>query len=47
MFKKIDNVLEDASRGLDEESRTILYKSLSLIHNNLKNICKDYNNDDE
>lgn len=40
--KKIDTVLEEASAGMREEEREILYKSLSLISDNLQKICKKY-----
>ena len=43
---KIDRVLENASAGLDEESRTIFYKSLALIHDNLTIICKEYEDEE-
>lgn len=43
---KIDRVLENASAGLDEESRAIFYKSLALIHDNLTIICKEYEDEE-
>lgn len=39
---KIDRILEEASDGLTEESRTIFYQTLSLICGNLEKICKRY-----
>lgn len=39
---KIDNILDLASEGLSEESRTEFYKSLMLISNNLQKICDKY-----
>ena len=33
---KIDNILNEASKGLTEEERKILYKALDIIDNNLK-----------
>ena len=39
--KKIDDILERASEGLSEENREILYRSLSLISENLQKICKE------
>ena len=39
---KIDNMLEEAGKGLLEEDRVIFYRSLALISNNLENICKKY-----
>ena len=38
--KRIDDILYEASIGMTEEERTILYKSLSLIHQNLQNLLK-------
>ena len=40
--KKIDCVLEPASEGISEENRAILYRSLTLINDNLEKICKNY-----
>jgi len=40
---KIDAILDAASVGLSEDERVILYRSLSLIHENLQKICADYN----
>ena len=37
--QKIDNVLMAASEGLCEADREIMYKSLSLINENLQRIC--------
>ncbi len=39
---KIDNILNIASGTLSEEDRIILYKSLSLINNNLQKFCENY-----
>ena len=39
---KIDAILDAASAGLSEDERVILYRSLSLIHENLLSICHDY-----
>ena len=36
--KKIDSVLSEASMGLSEQNRIILYKSLALISDNLQKI---------
>ncbi len=33
---KVDNILNEASKGLTEEERKILYKALDIIDNNLK-----------
>lgn len=40
--EKIDNVLEVASRGVSDEERQIMYKSLNLINENLSKICDEY-----
>ena len=40
--EKIDKILNKASETLSEENRQILYKSLSLINDNLQKICNDY-----
>ena len=40
--KKIDKILQQASVGLSEEHRTILYDSLALINDNLDKLCKNY-----
>ena len=45
--KKIDAILEAASDGLSEDERIILYRSLALIHENLRNLCANYNSDDD
>ncbi|MBQ8684778.1 MAG: winged helix-turn-helix transcriptional regulator [Clostridia bacterium] len=39
---RIDEVLLEASEGLKEEDRRILYQSLTLISNNLQKICDRY-----
>ena len=39
---KIDKILDQASIGLSEYNRKILYESLSIINNNLEKICKNY-----
>ena len=40
LVDKIDKILEEASKGLNENDREIFYKSLSLIAGNLGNICE-------
>ncbi len=40
--EKIDDILAKASAGLSEEHREILYKSLTLISDNLEKICETY-----
>ena len=42
LAKKIDAILEQASVGLSEENRAVMYETLSLIHDNLENICNKY-----
>lgn len=39
---KIDGILMAASVGVSEEDRYIMYKSLSLINDNLTRICEEY-----
>lgn len=39
---KIDGILDNASLGLSEEERLIMYRSLALINENLNKICDDY-----
>jgi len=39
---KIDRILHNASIGLSQENRNIFYESLSLINDNLKSICENY-----
>ncbi len=39
---KIDNIVMLASRGLSDEDRKVFYSSLTLISNNLENICENY-----
>ena len=40
--EKIDKILDIASVGLTEEKRKILYEGLTLISNNLENLCNIY-----
>lgn len=40
--EKIDNILDMASAGLNEEERQILYRSLIRINDNLQKICSNY-----
>ena len=42
LAKKIDAILEQASVGLSEENRAVMYETLSLIHDNLEHICNKY-----
>ncbi|MBE5921408.1 MAG: MarR family transcriptional regulator [Lachnospiraceae bacterium] len=39
---RVDHILEEASAGMTEESRAVLYRSLSLISSNLQKICDQY-----
>ena len=41
LAQKIDSILHFASKGLTEEKRIIMYEGLTLIDNNLENICKN------
>ena len=40
--EKIDRILDQASVGLSEEHRVIMYQSLALICENLEKICEEY-----
>ena len=40
--RRVDSVLDEASRGLSDEHREIFYHSLALIHDNLQHICAQY-----
>lgn len=42
IVEKIDRILDDASVGLSEEHRIIMYQSLALISENLDKICESY-----
>ena len=37
---KVDSILDKASAGLDENSRTALYESLKIVSDNLQKICE-------
>ena len=39
---KIDNILDLASDGFNNEEREVLYKCLTIISGNLDKICNDY-----
>ncbi len=39
---KIDRILRDASEGVDEQEREIMYRSLAIISGNLQKICDEY-----
>ena len=41
--QKIDRILYEASAGLPEGDREVMYRSLSVICDNLQRICDDYN----
>lgn len=40
VHKKIESAVKLAGNGLSDEARELMYSSLSLIHSNLKSICK-------
>lgn len=42
LAEKVDGILDSASRGLTEEERLIMYRSLTLINENLSKICDEY-----
>ena len=42
LCKKINEALAKAGEGLNDEDRAIMYRSLEIIHNNLKEICQKY-----
>jgi len=42
IVSRIDGILENASCGLEEKDRIVLYKSLALISENLEKICNKY-----
>ena len=44
LSEKIDKTLAQASESLSEENRTVLYKSLLLISDNLQKICNNLEN---
>ena len=44
---KIDSMLERASEGLSEADRVIMYRSLTLISNNLQKIYENYETAEE
>ena len=42
IVRKIDAILEAVSRGVPEEHREVMYRSLSVICDNLQKICDAY-----
>ena len=42
LVERLDGILDGASRGLTEEERLIMYRSLALINENLNKICDEY-----
>ena len=40
--QKIESILDEASKGIDEQDRAVLYQSLSIICDNLEKVCKKY-----
>ena len=41
VLKKIKSAVKLAGDGLSDDDRKLMYSALSLIHTNLKNICKN------
>ena len=39
---EVNRLLHEASKGLSENQRTVMYDSLELINKNLQEICKEY-----
>ena len=39
MVEIVNEILDEASQGLNEESRAIMYESLELVCNNLEKMC--------
>lgn len=39
---RVDGILNSASLGISDEERAVLYRSLSLINENLNKICEEY-----
>ena len=39
---RVDRVLSAVAEGVSEEARTVLYESLSKIHENLQRVCDAY-----
>ena len=42
IVEKVDHILEEASRGLSEEDRSIMYRGMAIISENLGRICDAY-----
>ena len=42
IVRKIDSILDSVSEGIPEEHRAIMYRSLSVICDNLQKICEAY-----
>ena len=40
--QKVDRILDEASAGLDEAERAVMYRSLAIVSSNLQKICDDY-----
>ena len=40
--QKIDRILYEASAGISEEDRAVMYRSLAVICDNLQRICDEY-----
>ncbi len=46
LARKIDSILDSVSQGLSDEQRADMYKSLSIICDNLQKICDGYGEHD-
>ena len=42
IFKRVEEILDNSSKGISEEERITMYKCLDLISNNLNNIIDEY-----
>ena len=42
IVKKIDRVLDVASRGLTDEERAVMYKGLAVVNKNLNELCESF-----
>ena len=45
LAKKVDNILDLASVGIEESEREIMYKCLNIISKNLDSVCNKYEGD--
>jgi DNA-binding MarR family transcriptional regulator len=42
LARRVDGILDSASLGISEDDRAVMYRSLSLINENLNKICDEY-----